>query len=125
MKRLAQLLNVFALFALVALAGPRLEQAAFEAELLGREVAEQRDSRAADQTPPCLAPAEPAGPEGARKESGERELGGADGDVEQRVEPLPPDALATPLSERPARVAGIRQPHLRVNGSADAFGARC
>lgn len=125
MKRIAQLLNLLALLALFALAGPRLEQAAFEAELLERTVAEERGSGLADSTPPCLSPAEPAGPGGARKEGGERELGGgADGDVERFV-PVLPDTLALLESERHARVRGVPQPHLRVNGAADAFGARC
>lgn len=124
MKRIAQLLNVLALLALIALAGPRLEQAAFEAELLERTVAEERGLGLADATPPCLSPAEPAGPGGARKESGERELSGTDGDVERFV-PVLPDTLALLEGERHARFRGVRQPHLRVNGAADAFGARC
>jgi hypothetical protein len=124
MKRIAQLLNLLALLALIALAGPRLEQAAIEAELLERTVAEERSCGFAHETPLCLSPAEPAGPGGARKESGERELGETDGEPE-RLAPLPPDAGANSDDERPASLAGIRQPHLRVNGSADAFGARC
>ena len=125
MRRLAQLLNLFALLALFALAGPRLEQAAFEAALLEREVASAGCSRFAEDTPPSLAPAEPAGPSGARKEGGERELGGADGDVERSL-PFLPDGIALPEDEpREKRFAGACQPHLRVSGSADAFGARC
>jgi hypothetical protein len=125
MKRIAQLLNLLALLALVALAGPRLEQAAFEAELLERTVAEEREPGLANLTPPCLSPAEPAGQGGARKEGSERELGnGADGDVE-RFDPALPDSLALLEGERHARVRGVQQPHLRVNGAADAFGARC
>ncbi|MCY3000602.1 MAG: hypothetical protein NTV21_02155 [Planctomycetota bacterium] len=124
MKRIALLLNLLALLALVALAGPRLEQVAFEAELLERTVAEERGPSLVDETPPCLAPAEPAGPGGARKEGNERELGGADGDVERFVPGLP-ETPALLEGERHARVRGVQQPHLRVNGAADAFGARC